>query len=83
MFPFSVKMKPAAMVTALVLLVGISAIAHAQESTGAATYYILKLIRTGPAVGKWHEMFGQHGLAHPVSLSEVFPRSHPHTREDK
>ena len=50
---------------------------------GAATYYILKLIRTGPAVGKWHEMFGQHGLAHPVSLSEVFPRSHPHTREDK
>ncbi len=43
---------------------------------GAATYYILRLIRKGPEVGEWLETYGQHGVAHPVSLADVFPRHH-------
>lgn len=41
---------------------------------GMATHYILRLIRRGPEVGEWLETYGQHGIAHPVSLADVFPK---------
>tara|TARA_R110002110_G_scaffold415857_1_gene658516 strand:+ start:19884 stop:21326 length:1443 start_codon:yes stop_codon:yes gene_type:complete len=44
---------------------------------GSATYYILKLIAKGPIIGKWHEScYGAHGLRHPVTISDIFPKSH-------
>lgn len=44
---------------------------------GSGFYYILKLISKGPIVGQWHEVYGQHGVKNPVTLSDVFPRAHP------
>ena len=43
---------------------------------GVATYYILRLINEGLAVGKWEETYGAHGLRHPVSLADIFPKQH-------
>jgi cytochrome d ubiquinol oxidase subunit I len=43
---------------------------------GAGTYYILSLIRKGPDVGKWPEMYGKHGVEHPASVADVFLTRH-------
>lgn len=60
-------------------LVGISLWAFIGVYTivfGSGTYYIMSLIAKGPIVGKWHEAYGQHGVRHPVTLAELFPKNH-------
>lgn len=47
---------------------------------GAGAYYIFSLVRKGPLVGNWHDSYGQHGVRRPVTLGDVFPKTH---REEK
>lgn len=38
---------------------------------GAGIYYILKLIKKGPGVVKEEDIYGEHGIKHPVILNEI------------
>jgi len=50
---------------------------------GSATYYILKLISKGPITGKWHDgYYGSHGLQHPMTIADVFPKSDHNINQD-
>lgn len=42
---------------------------------GAAIYYMTHLIKKGPDQGDWEETYGQHGLKHPATISDVFPKT--------
>lgn len=42
---------------------------------GAAIYYIFNLISKGPDMGGREETYGQHGVKHPVTISEIFPKA--------
>jgi cytochrome d ubiquinol oxidase subunit I len=43
---------------------------------GIGIYYIFKLINKGPKIGEWIEIYGRHGLRHPITLADIFPLSH-------
>lgn len=49
---------------------------------GSAGYYLSRLIAKGPIVGQWHELYGAHGVRHPVAISDIFPGSHIEHLED-
>ena len=44
---------------------------------GAGMFYIFKLLRKGPNTAESEELFGQHGLKTPVTISDVFPQQQP------
>ncbi len=44
---------------------------------GSGFYYILNMIAKGPIIGEWHDIYGQHGVKNPVTLSHIFPNAHP------
>jgi len=38
----------------------------------AGIFYIFKLIKKGPKAGDWHDDYGTHGLAHPLTIYDIF-----------
>ena len=42
----------------------------------AGIWYIFKLVRKGPQVGKWHDTYGAHGMIELPTINNIFPSSH-------
>lgn len=43
---------------------------------GAGVYYILRLVKKGPKLGDWHDMYGAHNMKEPTTLADVFKLTH-------
>lgn len=39
---------------------------------GAGIYYILRLVKKGPKLGDWHDLYGAHHMKEPTTLADVF-----------
>lgn len=43
---------------------------------GAGVYYIIRLIKKGPKLGDWHDLYGAHHVKEPATLADVFKLTH-------